>query len=197
MQRDTYYSAIVIGASSGGLHALSTLLSAIPKNYMLPIIVVQHRSKEERDLLETVLQHKCEIRIKQADEKEKITGGFVYIAPPNYHLMVESDMTFSLSADALVKFSRPSIDVLFETASHVYTKTLIGIILTGSGSDGASGMLSIKENNGVTIAQDPQEAHDPAMPIAAIRTGAINRVLPLKEIVAFLKQVEKTPHEKL
>ncbi len=192
MQGACQYSVVVIGASSGGLDALSTLLSALPGTYRLPVIVVQHRSKEERDLLETVLQHKCEIRIKQADEKEKITAGFVYIAPPNYHLMIESDMTFSLSVDESVKFSRPSIDVLFETASHVYAERLIGIILTGSGSDGAGGMLSISEQNGFTIAQDPGEAHDPAMPIASIRTGAVKRVLPLKEIIEFLKQVEKS-----
>ncbi|MBA4058298.1 MAG: chemotaxis protein CheB [Marivirga sp.] len=189
------YLAIVIGVSNGGLNALSTILSGIPKNYQTPIIIVQHRSKGERDLLEAVLQQKCEITIKQADEKENIVGGLVYIAPPDYHLMIEADRTFSLSIDASVRYSRPSIDVLFESAAEVYKDKLIGIILTGSNDDGANGMRSIHQNGGFTIAQNPGEAKDGAMPLASIRTGAVRQVLLLKEIQAFMTQVGKIRNE--
>ncbi|MEI9955467.1 MAG: chemotaxis protein CheB [Ferruginibacter sp.] len=133
------YGAIVIGTSAGGLYALSFILKRLPASYPVPIIVVQHRAKDQKDLLEEVLQTKCRITIKQADEKEKIESGFVYIAPADYHLLVEADKTFSLSSDELVHYSRPSIDVLFETAAITYTDSLVGIILTGANNDGARG----------------------------------------------------------
>jgi two-component system, chemotaxis family, protein-glutamate methylesterase/glutaminase len=189
MQKQANYLAVVMGASSGGLHALCTILSDIPQDYSIPIIIVQHRAKDERDLLETVLQQKCVIRIKQADEKESIVAGCVYVAPPNYHLMVEADKTFSLSIDASVQYSRPSIDVLFESAAQVYKDKLVGIILTGSNDDGASGIRSIYQVGGFTIAQHPKEARDSAMPVASIRTGAVKTILLLKEIQGFLNQV--------
>jgi two-component system chemotaxis response regulator CheB len=196
MQKNIDYLAIVIGASYGGLHALSLLLSGMPRSYSIPIIIVQHRSKDERDLLETVLQQKCEIKIKQADEKEEILGECVYMAPPNYHLMIEPDRTFSLSIDPSIRFSRPSIDVLFESAAEVYTDKLVGIILTGSNADGANGIRRIHQLGGCTIAQDPGEANAPSMPLASIRTGAVKQVLTLKEILAFLNQIGKANYEK-
>lgn len=191
MQESVKYEAVVIGVSAGGMNALSALLSGIPENYTLPMIIVQHRAKEERDLLENVLQQKCKIKIKQADEKEAIKGGFIYVAPANYHLLIESDKTFSLSADATVRYSRPSIDVLFETAAEVYKEKLVGIILTGSNDDGANGMKSICSHNGMTIAQNPGEAQFPVMPEASIHTGAVKRVLLLIEIQQFLIQLSK------
>lgn len=196
MQKNTDYLAIVIGASYGGLRALSLLLSGVPGNYTIPVIIVQHRSKDERDLLETVLQQKCEIKIKQADEKEEILGGCVYMAPPNYHLMIEPDRTFSLSIDPSIRFSRPSIDVLFESAAEVYTNKLVGIILTGSNEDGANGIKRIHQLGGFTIAQDPGEANAPSMPLASIRTGAVKQVLTLNEILAFLNMIGKVKYEK-
>src|SRR5437879_1036735 len=114
------YEAVVIGVSAGGLHALSVMLIGLPSDFPLPVIIIQHRSKDEKTLLEEVLQAKCSIRIKQADEKEKITGATVYMAPADYHLLIEKDHSFSLSCDAHLHFSRPSIDILFETASEVY-----------------------------------------------------------------------------
>ena len=135
------YQAIVIGTSAGGLFVLSTLLEALPADYAVPVAVVQHRAKDQRDLLEEILQNKCRIRIKQADEKEKIQPGVVYIAPPDYHLLVEKNRTFSLSADEPVRNSRPSIDVLFETAAMVFKGALAGILLTGASNDGTAGLL--------------------------------------------------------
>src|SRR5205814_2345259 len=118
--QDNKHQIIVIGASAGGLHALIPLLEPLPADYPIPIIIIQHRAKDQKELLEEVLQQKCKITIKQADEKEKIKTGFVYIAPPGYHLLVEQDQTFSLSSDERALFSRPSIDILFETAAEVF-----------------------------------------------------------------------------
>ena len=179
---DKAFKAIVIGTSAGGLSALSTLLEKLPPSYHLPIIIVQHRAKDQKSLLEEVLQPKCKIKIKQADEKEKIEKGVVYIAPPDYHLLIENDLTFSLSCDELVSYSRPSIDVLFESAALAYRETLIGIILTGASNDGASGLQTIKKYGGLTIAQSPAEAQFPRMPGAAIEKGAAMLILTLNEI---------------
>lgn len=188
------YKAIVVGASAGGLFALSVILEKLLPGFGIPIIVVQHRSKDQRDLLEEVMQSKCKIRIKQADEKENIASGFVYIAPPDYHLLIESDKTFSLSSDDQVHFSRPSIDVLFETAAMVFKHTLIGIILTGANDDGAAGIISVKKFGGLTIAQDPAEAQFPFMPEAAIKTKAVQYIWTLAEIQKFL--IENQYHAK-
>ncbi|MCW3119991.1 MAG: cheB [Chitinophagaceae bacterium] len=180
------YQAIVIGTSAGGLSALSGILEKLPAGYPIPMIIVQHRSKDQRDLLEQVLQSKCKIRVKQADEKERIESGFVYIAPPDYHLLIESDRTFSLSSDQQVHFSRPSIDVLFESAAIVFKHSLIGIILTGANNDGAAGIVEIKKYGGLTIAQDPAEAQFPFMPEAAIKTEKVKYVWTLSGILDFL-----------
>jgi two-component system, chemotaxis family, protein-glutamate methylesterase/glutaminase len=183
------YEAVVIGTSAGGLGVLSYLFERLPVNYFLPVIVVQHRYRDQKNLLEDVLQHKCMIKIKQADEKEKIKNGVVYIAPPDYHLLIEDDHTFSLSADKHIKFSRPSIDVLFESASLVYQKRLVGIILTGANSDGAEGLLTIKKNGGFTIAQDPSEAQYAYMPQAAIKVDSAEKIWNLKQISSFLLEL--------
>ena len=180
------YHSIVIGTSAGGLHALLTLFENLPTSYPFPIIVVQHRSKDYKELLEEVLQVKCKIKIKQADEKEKIESGIVYIAPPDYHLLVETDRTFSLSSDIEISFSRPSIDVLFESAAIVYKEQLTGIILTGANSDGASGIKTIKQHGGTTIAQNPAEAEFSRMPEAAIETKDIDHIWTLLEIDTYL-----------
>jgi two-component system chemotaxis response regulator CheB len=180
------YSAVVIGASAGGLHALTTILEELPIDYRLPVLVVQHRSKDERGLLEEILQDKCSIRVLQANEKEVITNGTVYLAPPDYHLLVEQDKTFSLTSDDKVNYSRPSIDVLFETAAEVYRDKLVGIILTGANSDGRRGIETIRNFHGLTIAQDPREAEFPVMPLASINSGAVEKVFNLVEIKSFL-----------
>lgn len=189
MGRQKTYGAIVVGTSAGGLHALTAILQELPPDYPIPIIVVQHRSKDQRDLFEEVLQSKCKIKIKQADEKEKIISGYVYTAPPNYHLLVESDMTFSLSSDEPVLYSRPSINVLFESAAEVYRNQLAGIILTGANNDGAAGISMIKKYDGLTIAQSPEEAQFPLMPAASIGTKKIQHIWKLVEIQNFLLKI--------
>jgi two-component system chemotaxis response regulator CheB len=189
------YEAIVIGVSAGGLQALTSLLEGLPSTYPLPIIITQHRSKDEGGLLADVLQARCRIRIKEADEKEAIAGGTVYLAPAGYHLLVEKDRHFSLSCDPPVHYARPSIDVLFETAADVFENRLIGIILTGANADGAAGIQKIRRLGGLTIAQEPGDASFPAMPRAAIATGSIQQVLGLNAIKAFLSDTgRKQPY---
>lgn len=180
------YGAIVIGVSAGGFHALSLLLSELPANYPVPVIVVQHRTKDYPDLLENLLQEKCVIKIKQADEKEKISAGMVYLAPPDYHLLIEADKTFSLSANEYAGYSKPSIDILFETAAEAYARELAGIILTGMNSDGAKGIEAIKLAGGTTIAQIPEEAQYPQMPQAAIDTQKTDYIWTLQQIQQYL-----------
>ncbi len=187
------YEAVAIGASAGGFRALSVLLENLPSNYALPIVVVQHRSRDSGHLFEEVLQRKCRIKIKQVDEKEPVESSVVYVAPSDYHLLIESDKTFSLSSDAPVRFSRPSIDVLFESAANVYGDKLIGIILTGANDDGAAGITAIQREGGLTIAQNPQEAQYPFMAQASIRTNCIHYIWSLATIRNFLlKTGERT-----
>ena len=167
----------MIGASAGGLYVMIRILKLLPANFNIPVIVVQHRSRDERSLLEEVLQQNCKVKIKQADEKELIKPGTVYFAPPDYHLLIESDRSFSLSCDAPVNYSRPSIDVLFETAADVFKERLLAIILTGANKDGSDGIKKIAGMGGTTIAQSPETADYPEMPKAAIRTGYVQQVL--------------------
>jgi two-component system chemotaxis response regulator CheB len=181
--------AIAIGGSAGGLAALTILLETLPPTYPIPLLIVQHRGKDTDHLLENVLQEKCLIPIKQADEKEEIKAPGVYIAPPDYHLLIEKNKTCSLSADDYINYSRPSIDVLFETASIAYGDTLVGILLTGTNSDGAKGMQAILNKGGITIAQDPKEALYPSMPEAAIKLGAARHVWSLAQIKDYLKKI--------
>ncbi|MCX6296115.1 MAG: chemotaxis protein CheB [Bacteroidetes bacterium] len=191
MNKDRKYGAVVIGVSAGGLNAVSFILKKLPVDYKFPIIIIQHRNTEQRDLLEDILQEKSKMKLKQADEKEKIKDGVVYIAPPDYHLLIENDYTFSLSSDARVKFSRPSIDVLFESASYVYKEKLVGIILTGANNDGSDGIIRIAKKGGVTLAQNPDEAEFPVMPQAAIATGYVKHIFSLLEIQKYLLKINQ------
>lgn len=189
MAGDKKYKAIVIGTSAGGLRVLTSILWKLPSAYPVPLIIVQHRGKDQKTLLEEVLQSKSRIKIKQADEKEPIKAGCVYIAPPDYHLLVERDMTLSLTSDELVRYSRPSIDVLFESAAEVYRDALIGIVLTGASNDGSAGVEAIAKHGGLTIAQEPSSAEYSYMPKAAIDTNKVKHVWTLPEIEKFLLKI--------
>jgi len=185
------YQAIVIGASAGGLNALQAVLAPLPADFGLPILVVQHRLPVAEDFLSFSLGELCALVLKEADEKEPIQPGYVYLAPSNYHLLVEQDRTLSLSIDAKVCYSRPSIDVLFDTAAQTYRAGLIGIILTGASTDGTAGMRKIKEKGGLTIAQDPATAEVAMMPLSAIREGVVDEIFALNDIAPFLIQIVK------
>jgi len=185
------YKAVVIGASAGGFHALRKLLTKLPKDFSMPIFIVQHISPTSDNYMARFLNKKSEIVVKEADEKEKIVGGTAYIAPPNYHLLVEDDLTISLSTEKKINYSRPSIDILFESAAYVYADKLIGIVLTGANSDGALGLNTIKKFGGYCIVQEPTEAESTAMPLAAIEKVSPNKVLKLNDIANLLVEIDK------
>ncbi len=183
------YKVVVIGVSAGGMGALSVLFSYLPANYHIPIIVVQHLYPTQDRYLVDSFNNNYPLTVKEADEKETIQQRHIYFAPPNYHLLVERDETFSLSIDTKVNYSRPSIDVLFVSAAYVWTAELIGILLTGANNDGASGMSFIKKHGGLTIAQDPATAEYPVMPQAAIDATNVDKILSLEGIGRFLKSL--------
>jgi len=176
------YKAVVIGVSAGGMAALIKLLSMLPSDFSLPLVIVQHLHPEQGHFYVEYLNQKIELTAKEADEKEIVRPGYIYFAPPDYHLLIEEDGTFSLSADEKVNYSRPSIDVLFESAVDTYGSHLIGIVLTGANNDGAYGLSLIRENRGLTIVQDPAEAESPFMPLAAISLTKPDHILSLEEI---------------
>ncbi|MBF0509567.1 MAG: chemotaxis protein CheB [Deltaproteobacteria bacterium] len=184
------YQAVVIGVSAGGMEALSDLLPPLPDEFSWPIIIVQHMHPTQGDYLAELLCRRCAVKAKEADDKEKIQPGWIYLAPPNYHLLIERDQTFSLSVDEKVNFARPSIDVLFESAVDAYGSGLIGIILTGANHDGAYGLHLIKQCGGLTIVQDPAHAAHPVMPRSALDMTKVDHVLPIPGITRLLIELE-------
>ncbi len=176
------YDAVVVGLSAGGLNALKLLLPFVPVDFTMPVVIVQHLHPQQDGSFLDVLSGSCPLALREAEEKEAVVPGNVYFAPPNYHLLVERDRTFSLSIDPKVNYSRPSIDVLFETASDAYGIGLIGIILTGAGRDGAAGLRRIKENGGLAVVQAPEAAEYAAMPAAALKETKVDYVLGINEI---------------
>ena len=176
---------IVIGCSLGGMHALGTIFHSLPKDFCIPIAIVQHRHKASNENLPAFFRRTTKLRVVDVEDKQWIKPGYVYLAPSNYHLLVERGV-FSLSVDDTVGHSRPSIDVLFDSAADAYRETLIGVVLTGANADGARGVHQIKRRGGFVIAQDPLNAEAPAMPQAAVDTGRVDRILPLEQIGPFL-----------
>lgn len=174
-------SIAVIGASWGGLAALSRLLEALPKNFPVPIALVQHRSRHADELLASLLQDVTPLRVVDVEDKEPFEQGTVYIAPANYHLLVD-DGHFTLTTDPLVRFSRPSIDVTFISAGDAYPNATVGVILTGANDDGSRGLKHIVARGGTGIIQDPETAESPTMPAAAILAVPEAEVLPLDAI---------------
>jgi len=183
------YKAVVVGSSAGGLNALKILLKNLNKDFKIPVIIVQHISPDSENYLIQILNDLKRLKVKEADEKEHPKPGYVYVAPPNYHLLVELDQSFSLTVDERVNYARPSIDVLFETAAEAFREHLIGIILTGANNDGSHGLKRIKELGGLAIVQDPDAAEADSMPKAAIQACSVDHVLSLEEIAAFLNKL--------
>jgi two-component system chemotaxis response regulator CheB len=182
----------VIGASAGAIEALSQMLPGLPADYPLPILIVVHLPPDTNSLLSDLFVAKCRIKVKEAEDKETISPGMIYFAPPNYHLLVESERTLSLSSDEPELFSRPAINVLFESAADVYGAGLVGIILTGASEDGAHGMQMIGEGGGVAIVQNPREAFSPEMPAAAMKACSGATLLSVHEIAEFLVRLPAT-----
>jgi two-component system chemotaxis response regulator CheB len=176
------YELVAFGGSWGGLAAYDRILPALPEGFPAAIVIVQHRSPDSHPgALTAYLQARSPLPVCEIDDKDPVISGQVHLAPSDYHTLVEHGH-FALSTEAAVRHSRPSIDVMFESAADAYGERLIGAILTGANDDGADGIVAIKRRGGCTIAQDPASAEKRAMPEAAIATGAVQHVVPVEEI---------------
>lgn len=180
---------VVIGTSAGGIKVLQEIFANLPADFPTPIVVVQHLAQTRSDLLIGVIQSKSKLRLQQAEEKEAMQPGTIYLAPPDYHLMIEKNGTFSFSDEEKINFARPSIDVLFETAADAFGSGVVGIVLTGANSDGANGLKIIKNLGGTTIVQDPNTAEASSMPLAALATNAVDYNVPANEISSLLLEL--------
>jgi len=180
--------AIVVGASAGALEALTVILPNLPANFRLPVLIVVHVPPDKKSVLVDLFRQKCRMAVHEAEDKEPIQSGNVYFAPADYHLLVEKDGSVSLSSDEPVLYSRPSIDVLFESAADAYGAELIGVVLTGANQDGASGLKAIVDAGGTAVVQRPEEAFASAMPQAALDACPTAEVLSLEKIAARLRE---------
>lgn len=183
------FKVVAVGVSTGGVSALRSVLGALTADFPVPILVVTHIAPDSDDGLAVLLDTYCAIRVKEADDQETISAGTVYLAPANYHLLMERGGILALSIDPPVNFARPSVDVLFETAAKVYGPALIGVILTGAGFDGSKGLLEIKNSGGVTIVQDPSDAEIDSMPRSALQLLKADHVVRLKELPGLLMKL--------
>lgn len=181
--------AIVIGGSAGALAALGPIVAALPRDLPIPVIVVLHLKPDDPSGLPAVVAARCALPVREADDKEPIAPGTLYLAPPAYHLLVERDRTFALSLDPPVHFSRPAIDVLFESAADVYGTGLLGVVLSGANSDGAAGLAAVVRAGGAAIVQSPETASSPEMPRAAVKAAGGPLVLAPQAVAGFLRGV--------
>jgi two-component system chemotaxis response regulator CheB len=175
------YSIVGIGTSWGGLLALSKLLGALPGNFSVPIVLVQHRRNDSDRLLAELLQDATDLTVCEVEDKEPLTPGTVHIAPANYHVLID-DGFLSLSLEEPVRFSRPSIDVMFSSAADTYGSAAIGVVLTGANEDGARGLSDIVNRGGRALVQDPRSAEIATMPSAAVKAVPSAEVLPLERL---------------
>ena len=185
------YKAVVIGGSAGSFQGIVKILSNIPENFTLPIILCLHRLKHVRNGFTEALSIKSKKPVLEPVDKENIRKGNVYLAPANYHMSVELGNSFSLSTEDMINNSRPAIDITLESAAYVYKDKLVGILLSGANRDGAFGMKKIKDRGGLTIVQDPKDCMIDTMPSAALALTPIDYVLKVDEIVRFLNELDK------
>lgn len=172
---------IAVGTSAGGLNALSRVLSVLPTDMAAALLVVQHLDPKHKSFMADILQRRSAMRVTEGVDGAPIEDGSVYVAPPDLHMTVRSG-SLHLSSEQPVRFSRPSVDVLFQSVAEYYGRRVLAIVLTGSGTDGAAGVRAVKEHGGYVIVQDPVSAESTGMPWAAITTGCVDRVVPLEEI---------------
>jgi two-component system chemotaxis response regulator CheB len=179
---------VVIGCSAGGVDALKHILPRLPANYGRAVVVVIHLPPDKDSMMPEIFGHKCAMPVREAQDKETIQINTVYFACPDYHLLIETDGTFSLSFDDLVNFSRPSIDVLFESAAIAYKDRLLGVVLTGANEDGAQGLRQVVESGGMAAVEDPETAEHPFMPEAALKAARPQVVLGIEELGRWLAE---------
>lgn len=193
--RPNGFELVVLASSAGGVQALTALIEALPADFGLPIVVVQHVDPRHRSLLVEILSRHSRLPVAQADEGLALVNGTVYIAPPGSHVLVNTDRTLSLSQAELVHFVRPSADLLFESAAAAYADRLIAVVLTGTGKDGANGVRAVKKMGGTVLAQDENSSDYFGMPGAAIATGSVDMVLSLDEIPVALRTLATATDE--
>jgi two-component system, chemotaxis family, protein-glutamate methylesterase/glutaminase len=186
---------VVIGGSAGGVAALGTLLPALPADFGLPVVVILHLPPSRNSLLANLFGPKCRLPVIEAYDKAPLEPGHIYFSPPDYHLMIERDFTFGLSVDGPVNFSRPSIDVLLESAATSIGEDVLAIILTGTNADGARGMKAVRDAGGIGWVQDPEDAQSPTMPRAALQVGGADAILQLEEMAQALGRLRIAPSE--
>jgi two-component system, chemotaxis family, protein-glutamate methylesterase/glutaminase len=179
------YDLVVVGTSWGGLAALRTLVGGLPDSFQMAVTLVQHRHKDSDHVLRALLQERSSLRVFEVEDKMPLEHGHIYVAPPNYHTLIEPGY-FALSTDAPVRFSRPSIDVTFSSAADSYAHRTVGIVLTGANADGSEGLRRISDRGGLAIVQDPDTAESPTMPAAAQKAVPRARVMSLEGIVDFI-----------
>jgi len=179
--------AVVIGASAGGVQALMTILPVLARGFPLPVLVVLHVPADRSNVLAPLFAGRCALTVKEAEDKETARPGVVYFAPSDYHLLVEADGGLALSSDEPVNYSRPSIDVLFESAADAYGAGLVGIILTGANEDGAAGLAAVAAAGGQALVEEPSAAYARSMPEAALGASALARAMSLEGIADYLK----------
>jgi two-component system chemotaxis response regulator CheB len=187
------YEIVVVGTSWGGLLALKDLVAGLPGTFGLAVVVVQHRHRQSDNLLSTLLQDSTPLPVCEVEDKAPIVGGQVHVAPADYHLLVE-DGYFSLSTDEPVRYSRPSIDVTFQSAADTYGGRTVGVVLTGANADGSLGLKRIFDRGGLAFVQTPQTAESPTMPAAAVRCVPESRVLTIQEIARELSALPAAHH---
>lgn len=185
-----FFDLIVVGASWGGLDALTVLVRGLPPDFDVPVVIVQHRGPDAQSFLSDLLQQWTGRKVLEPEDKESIEPSHIYIAPANYHLLVETGH-FSLTTEAPVRYSRPSIDVMFGSAAHAYGRRLIGVVLTGANEDGSRGLQCVEEYGGYCVVQDPETAEVATMPEAALRRVPSAAKLPLADIAAHLVDVAR------
>ena len=180
--------ALLIGASAGAVEALTLLLPCVPRKMRVPIVIVVHLPANRPSLLPEVFAPRCSANVREPQDKEPVAAGTIWFAPSNYHLLIERDRTFSLSVDDPVRFSRPSIDVLFESAADVYGSALCAVVLTGANDDGSQGASVIRAAGGTIVVQDPTTAEAREMPSTAIARANPQLIASLPEIAELLRQ---------
>ena len=188
------YDLAIVGASWGGLHALTALVRALPEDFRLPLAIIQHRSRDAGSLLAELLQDHTSHPVREAEDKEPFCPGCLYVAPPDYHLLIERDH-FALSLEEAVRYSRPSIDVAFASAAETCGPSVVGVVLTGANADGAEGLQRIITRGGLGFIQRPDEAECPIMPEAAIKASPKAPVLSIAEIAARLSSLKGASSE--
>jgi len=179
------FRIVVAGSSLGGFHALKTVLYGLPKDFLLPVVVVQHRSFEDSELFAPLLAAYVSLPVVEIDDKQEIKAGQIFVGPSNYHILFDGNH-LALSTEGPVSQARPSIDVLFESAAETFREGVLGVLLTGMTRDGAAGLKRIKECGGFTVVQDPLSVEGRSMPDGTINFAIADKVLPLEEIAAFL-----------